>query len=72
MQENAMYFDEVQDLTVCLKSKRLCWHQFQTCIKFVFKIDGFSWFVTRCRRKKKICSHCRADCVDVKEFTRGT
>jgi hypothetical protein len=42
MQENAMYFDEVQDVTICLKrKKRFCWHHFQSCIKFVFKIDVF-------------------------------
>ena len=23
------------------RAKRLCWHHFQSCIKFVFKIDGF-------------------------------
>jgi hypothetical protein len=42
MQENAMYFDDVQDATVmALKRKRVGWHHFHSCIKFVFKIDGF-------------------------------
>ena len=26
--ENTMYFDGVQDATVCLKDKRFCWHHF--------------------------------------------
>jgi hypothetical protein len=40
MQENTMCFDEVQDVTVCLRTKDFVGINFQSC-KFVFKIDGF-------------------------------
>jgi hypothetical protein len=42
MQENTMYFDDVKYVTVMdLKRKRVGWNHFHSCIKFVFKIDGF-------------------------------
>jgi hypothetical protein len=41
MQENAMYFDEVQDVTIFLKSKKTLMASFSVLYKFVFKIDGF-------------------------------
>jgi hypothetical protein len=41
MQENAMCFDEVQDVTVCLKRKKTLLASFSVLYKFVFKIDGF-------------------------------
>jgi hypothetical protein len=41
MQENTMCFDEVQDATVCLKSKRLCWHHFQSCINLFSRLMVF-------------------------------
>jgi hypothetical protein len=41
MQENAMCFDEVQDATVFLKSKKTLLTSFSVLYKFVFKIDGF-------------------------------
>ena len=41
MHENAMYFDEVQDVTICLKSKRLCWHHFQSCINLFSRLMVF-------------------------------
>jgi hypothetical protein len=36
-----MYFDEVQDATVCLKRKKTFLTSFSILYKFVFKIDGF-------------------------------
>jgi hypothetical protein len=41
MQENAMYFDEVQYATVFLKSQKTLLASFSVLYKFVFKIDGF-------------------------------
>jgi hypothetical protein len=41
MQENTMCFDEVQDATICLKSKKTLLASFSVLYKFVFKIDGF-------------------------------
>ena len=41
MQENAMCFDEVQDVTVCSKRKNTLLASFLVLYKFVFKIDGF-------------------------------
>jgi hypothetical protein len=41
MQENDMYFDEVQDATICLKRKKALLASFSVLYKFVFKIDGF-------------------------------
>jgi hypothetical protein len=41
MQENAMYFDEVQDATICLKRKRLCWHQFSVLYNLFSRLMVF-------------------------------
>jgi hypothetical protein len=41
LQENAMYFDEVKDVTVFLKRKKTLLASFSVLYKFVFKIDGF-------------------------------
>jgi hypothetical protein len=41
MQENAMCFDEVQDVTVFLKNKKTLLPSFSILCKFFFKIDGF-------------------------------
>jgi hypothetical protein len=41
MQENAMYFDEVQDATDCLQNQKTLLASFSVLYKFVFKIDGF-------------------------------
>jgi hypothetical protein len=41
MQENAMFFDEVQDATICLKRQKTFLASFSVLYKFVFKIDGF-------------------------------
>jgi hypothetical protein len=70
MQENTMCFDEVQDATVCLKRKILCWHHFQSCINLFSRL----MVLLACDKmsRESFCSHWRADCVDVKEFTRGT
>jgi hypothetical protein len=69
MQENTMCFVEVQDVTICLKSKRLCWHYFQSCINLFSRLMVF----LACDKmsQESFCSHWRADCVDAKEFTRG-
>ena len=64
--ENTMYFDGVQDATVCLKDKRFCWHHF-SILYALFSRLMFSFPVIRCRRK--FCSHWRADVVDVEEGT---
>jgi hypothetical protein len=68
MQENAMFFDEVQDATICLKSKRLCWHHFQCCINLFSRLMVF--LVCDKMSQESFCSHCRANCFDAKEFTR--
>jgi hypothetical protein len=36
-----MCFDEAQDATVCLKSKKTLLSSFSVLCQFVFKIDGF-------------------------------
>jgi hypothetical protein len=36
-----MYFDEVQDASVCLKIQKTLLASFSVLYKFVFKIDGF-------------------------------
>jgi hypothetical protein len=41
MQENAMCFDEVQDVIIFLKRKKTLLESFLVLYKFVFKIDGF-------------------------------
>ena len=41
MQENAMFFDEVQEAKICLKWKKTLLASFSVLYKFVFKIDGF-------------------------------
>jgi hypothetical protein len=70
MQENAMYFDEVQDATVCLKKKRLCWHHFSVLYNLFSRLMVF----LACDKmsQESFCSHWRADYVDAKEFERGT
>jgi hypothetical protein len=74
MQENAMYFDEVQDATICLKrkkKKRLCWHHFQSCINLFSRLMVFL-ACDKMSQESFFCSHWRVDCVDAKEFARGT
>jgi hypothetical protein len=41
MQENTMCFDEVQDVTIFLKSQKTLLASFSVLYKFIFKIDGF-------------------------------
>ena len=41
MQENTMCFDEVQDATVFLKRKIICWHHFQSCINLFSRLMVF-------------------------------
>ena len=41
MQENAMCFDEVQDVTIFMKRKKTLLASFSVLNKVVFKIDGF-------------------------------
>jgi hypothetical protein len=70
MQENAMYFDEVQDATVCLKNKIFCWHHFLVLYNLFSRLMVF----LACDKMSQeiFCNHWRADCVDAKEFERGT
>jgi hypothetical protein len=41
MQENAMCFDEVQDVTVCLKNKRFYWHHFSVLYNLFSRLMVF-------------------------------
>ena len=41
IQENTMYFDEVQDATVCLKNKRFCWHHFSVLYNLFSRLMVF-------------------------------
>jgi hypothetical protein len=41
MQENAMFFDEAQYVTIYLKRKKKLLASISVLYKFVFKIDGF-------------------------------
>ena len=52
------------------REKRLCWHHFQSCINLFSRLMVF--LVCDKMSQESFCSHCRVDCVDVKEFTRGT
>ena len=70
MKESGMYFDEVQDATVFLKNKRLCWHHFLVLYNLFSRLMVF----LACDKmsQESFCSHWRADCVDAKESARGT
>jgi hypothetical protein len=70
MQENAMYFDVVQDETVCLKSKRLCWHRFSVLSNLFSRL----MFFLACDKMSQegFCSDWRVDFIDAKDFERGT
>ena len=70
MQENTIFFDEVQDATVCLKSKIFCWHHFSISYNLFSRLMVF----LACDKmsQESFCSHWSADFVDIKEFERGT
>ena len=70
MQENAMYFDEVQDATIFLKSQKTLLASFSVLYNLFSRLMVF----LACDKmsQESFCSHWRADCVDAKEFERGT
>jgi hypothetical protein len=70
MQESTMFFIEVQDATDCLKNKRFCWHHFSILYNLFSRLMVF----LACDKmsQESFCSHWRGDCVDFKEFERGT
>jgi hypothetical protein len=70
MQENAMFFDEVREATVCLKKKTLLASFFSVLYNLFSRLMVF----LACDKmlQESFCSHWRADFVDVKKFERGT
>ena len=69
MQENDMCFDKVRDATVCLMSKRFCWHYFSVLYNIFSRLMVF----LACDKMSQESFVAIGErIVDVKEFTRGT
>ena len=69
MQENAMFFDEVQDAIVCLKNKRLCWHHFSVLYNLFSRLMVFLACDKMSQEKFAAIGE---RIVDTKKFERGT
>ena len=64
-----MCFDEVQDVTICLKSKNILLASFSVLYNLFSRLMVF----LACDKmsQESFCSHWRVDCVDIKESKEG-